>query len=149
MSRIRPPADRQRKRRPRGGARGAIHHRAVWRGPVRLRALAATALVAACCWSAAACGETEPAAVQAAPMAIETPIGPIPGAAEERPAAQNPFAGTVDALAEGRRFFVWYNCAGCHGDHGGGGMGPSLRDAVWLYGSSDAQIGRASCRERV
>jgi len=81
-------------------------------------------------------------------MAIETPIGPIPGAAEERPAAQNPFAGTVDALAEGRRFFVWYNCAGCHGDHGGGGMGPSLRDAVWLYGSSDAQIASSIAQGR-
>jgi cytochrome c oxidase cbb3-type subunit 3 len=44
------------------------------------------------------------------------------------------------AIAEGRKLFLWYNCAGCHGGHAGGGMGPSLRDPVWLYGSSDAQI---------
>ena len=29
---------------------------------------------------------------------------------------------------------------GCHGGHGGGGMGPSLRDPVWLYGNRDDQI---------
>ena len=54
--------------------------------------------------------------------------------------AGNPFTGNLQALAQGRRFFVAYNCAGCHGDHGGGGMGPSLRDHEWIYGSSDAQI---------
>src|SRR5690606_5421986 len=56
------------------------------------------------------------------------------------PGTANPFAGNLQALALGRRFFVAYNCAGCHGDHAGGGMGPSLRDQEWIYGSSDAQI---------
>ena len=55
----------------------------------------------------------------------------------------NPFADDTVALGEGRRFFLAYNCAGCHGDHGGGGMGPSLRDERWLYGSSPAQIARS------
>jgi cytochrome c oxidase cbb3-type subunit 3 len=43
-------------------------------------------------------------------------------------------------MAQGRRFFLAYNCAGCHGDHGGGGMGPSLRDDAWIYGDSHAQV---------
>jgi len=32
------------------------------------------------------------------------------------------------------------NCSGCHGGHAGGGMGPSLRDVDWIYGSGDADI---------
>ena len=44
------------------------------------------------------------------------------------------------SVQDGRRLFVWYNCSGCHGTHGGGAIGPSLRDPVWRYGSSDAQI---------
>ena len=39
-----------------------------------------------------------------------------------------------------RSLFVGMNCAGCHGEHGGGGMGPSLRDDVWLYGGQAGQI---------
>jgi cytochrome c oxidase cbb3-type subunit 3 len=52
----------------------------------------------------------------------------------------NPFAGDRAGIGEGRRLFTGFNCAGCHGDHGGGGMGPSLRDEDWMYGSTDAQI---------
>ena len=53
---------------------------------------------------------------------------------------RNPYADNAVALREGRKLFVQYNCAGCHGDHGGGGMGPSLRDRSWIYGNSDAHI---------
>lgn len=31
-------------------------------------------------------------------------------------------------------------CYGCHGQAGGGGMGPSLADATWIYGSDAAAI---------
>lgn len=34
---------------------------------------------------------------------------------------------TLTAAGEGRRVFLHYNCYGCHGMYGGGGMGPSLR----------------------
>ena len=37
------------------------------------------------------------------------------------------------SMAEGKRFYVWFNCNGCHG-HGGGGMGPALMDNKWIYG---------------
>jgi cytochrome c oxidase cbb3-type subunit 3 len=67
-------------------------------------------------------------------------VGPQPGPDRAMPMVTNPFAGDPTALAEGRRLFVWYNCAGCHGDHGGGGMGPSLRDATWIYGGDDQHI---------
>ena len=72
---------------------------------------------------------------------ITTAIGPVPGGpgnAVSRVA--NPFAGDRGGIGEGRRLFTGFNCAGCHGDHGGGGMGPSLRDEDWMYGNSEAQI---------
>ncbi len=52
----------------------------------------------------------------------------------------NPYTGDPVALQDGRRLFDWYNCSGCHGGHAGGGMGPSLRDPVWIYGNRDDQI---------
>jgi len=56
------------------------------------------------------------------------------------PAIRNPLAGDESALAEGRRLFVWYNCAGCHGMEGGGGMGPPLADDDWIYGSAPNNV---------
>jgi cytochrome c oxidase cbb3-type subunit 3 len=73
-----------------------------------------------------------------------TPIGPIPGRApgsgDNVARVANPFADDRGAIGAGRRIFTGFNCAGCHGEHAGGGMGPSLRDADWVYGNTDAQI---------
>jgi cytochrome c oxidase cbb3-type subunit 3 len=52
----------------------------------------------------------------------------------------NPYADVPGALADGRQFYQAFNCAGCHGGAGGGGIGPPLADAQWIYGGSDAQI---------
>src|SRR6185503_14485046 len=71
---------------------------------------------------------------------IGTPVGPVPGAPIASMARNNPYQQDAVALAEGRNLFEAYNCAGCHGDHAGGGMGPSLRDEDWIYGSTDAQV---------
>jgi cytochrome c oxidase cbb3-type subunit 3 len=54
--------------------------------------------------------------------------------------APNPYEGDAAAAATGRQLFVGMNCAGCHSGYGGGGMGPNLRDSLWIYGSSDQQI---------
>lgn len=75
----------------------------------------------------------------APPSAVEV-LGPIPGAVEPQPVDENPYAGDTEALREGRELFVAYNCYGCHGGRAGGGMGPSLRDSNWLYGSAPANI---------
>jgi cytochrome c oxidase cbb3-type subunit 3 len=72
--------------------------------------------------------------------AASTPVGPTPGAVQLIHYATNPLAADPVALQDGRRLFNWYNCSGCHGGHAGGGMGPSLRDPVWLYGNRDDQI---------
>ena len=43
------------------------------------------------------------------------------------------------AIAEGYRLYNWFNCVGCHAN-GGGGMGPPLMDAEWIYGSDPTQV---------
>jgi mono/diheme cytochrome c family protein len=91
----------------------------------------------------AACGESRPpplSAASARPTSASFPIGPQPGPDRVLPVAANPYADDRTVLPEGRRLFVWYNCAGCHGDHAGGGMGPSLRDSTWIYGGRDADV---------
>ena len=42
-------------------------------------------------------------------------------------------------IAQGKRLFRWYNCNGCH-SAGGGGMGPPLMDARWIYGHQPEAI---------
>ena len=42
-------------------------------------------------------------------------------------------------VSQGGRYFVWFNCSGCHAN-GGGGMGPPLMDAYWIYGGEIDQI---------
>ena len=72
---------------------------------------------------------------------VEQQIGPLPGPGPDTlNEATNPYAGDAVAIREGWRLFGWYNCAGCHGTHAGGGMGPSLRDSTWIYGGTDMRI---------
>lgn len=104
---------------------------------MRLSWLAAIAVA----FAAAAC-ERPPGdvAVASAPPPMKTPVGPVPGPAENPPRPHNPYDGDRAAWGEGRQLFVHMNCSGCHGSHAGGGMGPSLRDVDWIYGSTDAQV---------
>jgi cytochrome c oxidase cbb3-type subunit 3 len=50
-----------------------------------------------------------------------------------------PYQGNAWAIAEGKRLYENFNCVGCHA-HGGGGMGPALMDAEWVYGSEPSRI---------
>jgi len=79
-------------------------------------------------------------ATSGAPPAIRTPVGPVPGPVENPIRRENPYSFYSGAPREGRELFVQMNCAGCHGGRAGGGMGPSLRDVDWIYGSTPAQI---------
>ncbi|HUK49300.1 MAG TPA: c-type cytochrome [Terriglobales bacterium] len=80
------------------------------------------------------------ATASSAPPMVKIPVGPIPGPQVPLNLPTDPYIGNQIALREGRRLFVWYNCSGCHGGRGGGGMGPSLRDPVWIYGGDDAHV---------
>lgn len=44
-------------------------------------------------------------------------------------------------ISQGKQFYSWFNCNGCHAN-GGGGSGPALMDASWIYGSSIDNIVR-------
>jgi cytochrome c oxidase cbb3-type subunit 3 len=95
----------------------------------------------ACAVATAACqGTRGTAAPNSAPPPMQTAVGPIPGPGDDGPSAPNPYAGDRTGMGEGHLLYNRFNCAGCHGDHAGGGMGPSLRDVDWRYGASDAQI---------
>ena len=56
------------------------------------------------------------------------------------PNIQNPLANDPDAAARGMRDFDAFNCSGCHAPDGGGAMGPSLSNDLWIYRSSPANI---------
>ena len=64
----------------------------------------------------------------------------VAGPRRPPPAGVNPIAPSAATIAEGKRLYQWYNCAGCHGLNGGGGMGPPFADADWIYGSEPATI---------
>jgi cytochrome c oxidase cbb3-type subunit 3 len=63
-----------------------------------------------------------------------------PGASPSRPTIKNPAQGDPQATSRGMQYFINFNCNGCHADNGGGGMGPSLSDNLFLYGSEPENI---------
>ena len=75
-----------------------------------------------------------------APIPPPVATGSHPTGANEAFYRTNPVGNDPVGVADGRRLFRWYNCYACHGPHGGGAIGPSLRDRRWRYGDSDAQI---------
>ena len=110
-----------------------------------IRQTSATFVAALLIITAAACnrdssGVLATAAPYMAPSSNRAVVGPIPGPDKRAVQVSNPFAGNKVAMGEGRQLFNRMNCSGCHGDHAGGGMGPSLRDVDWLYGNNDAQL---------
>jgi cytochrome c oxidase cbb3-type subunit 3 len=90
--------------------------------------------------AALGCGRTPPHGGATAAPPLFTAVGPIPGPPTDVAVGTNPYAGDRTAMGEGRQLFVRFNCSGCHGGRAGGGMGPSLRDVDWIYGSQDAQL---------
>ncbi|HEV7839048.1 MAG TPA: c-type cytochrome [Gemmatimonadaceae bacterium] len=52
---------------------------------------------------------------------------------------RGPYDYNAYGISEGKILFNQFNCSGCHA-HGGGGMGPPLMDAEWIYGSEPQNI---------
>jgi cytochrome c oxidase cbb3-type subunit III len=101
--------------------------------------LAAAALVCAACEVQSA--PSQDVALENALRAGLTPTSELEaGARAPREVAANPYEGDERAIGEGQRLYGWFNCAGCHGALGGGGIGPPLRDERWIYGSAPDQI---------
>lgn len=76
----------------------------------------------------------------AEPVVALSPLSPGDGVPQ---AASSPDAESYQKeayqLSEGKRLFGWFNCTGCHGN-GGGGSGPPLMDAKWIYGGNIENI---------
>lgn len=62
-----------------------------------------------------------------------------PGAKLPVEEVKNEYEENAFAVSEGKRLFEAYNCNGCH-SQGGGGMGPPLMDARWIYGARPEQV---------
>jgi len=55
------------------------------------------------------------------------------------PPLQNAAGEQAYDVNTGKQLFMQYNCVGCH-FNGGGGIGPPLMDAQWIYGSNPENI---------
>jgi cytochrome c oxidase cbb3-type subunit 3 len=107
----------------------------------RLLAAAGLAVLTAC--NGTARGDQGAQRAHAARSAVVSSAGGVePGISPQTVLGnvRNPHAGDPASISQGRQLFVGFNCAGCHSSYAGGGMGPSLRDSSWIYGSSDAQV---------
>jgi len=65
--------------------------------------------------------------------------GPPGRGLQERAAAGGYDEQSAYTLAQGKRYYRWFNCVGCHAQ-GGGGSGPALMDAGWIYGKTPGDI---------
>jgi cytochrome c oxidase cbb3-type subunit 3 len=66
-----------------------------------------------------------------------TPVQAGPSIAEPR--TTNPDESRAYDVAQGKQWFKWYNCSGCHAN-GGGDKGPALMDDLWIYGAQPQNI---------
>jgi cytochrome c oxidase cbb3-type subunit III len=72
---------------------------------------------------------------------LQVPVTKLyPGGTPIKPDIKNPVAGDPAAVQRGWKYFLGFNCVGCHADNGGGGMGPALSNRKWIYGSEPADI---------
>src|SRR5258705_5700107 len=62
-----------------------------------------------------------------------------PGSTQPEPTINNESEAKAYDVSEGKRLYTQYNCAGCH-FNGGGGIGPALMDAQWIYGEKPASV---------
>jgi len=64
----------------------------------------------------------------------------FPGGISTMPPIQNPVGNDPAAPLRGMRYFNAFNCVGCHAANGGGGIGPSLSNRFFKYGSAPGNI---------
>lgn len=72
---------------------------------------------------------------------LRTPVSNVfPGGIPIRPPIQNPVGNDPGAPERGMRYFIAFNCVGCHAANGGGGIGPALSNRFFKYGGEPADI---------
>lgn len=85
-------------------------------------------------------GRTNDAMPTAGNLLITPLVNNTPGAVKATPPLKNPMANDPASAQRGMQYFISFNCVGCHAANGAGGMGPSLSDSFWKFGSEPAQI---------
>ena len=107
------------------------------RAAVRLLVVTLTLTLIAC--------EREERNLQGIPQAAASGMPPVrqselqAGPAVRTPAAYSPYQENAYAVSQGKSLYNQFNCSGCH-FQGGGGIGPPLMDAEWIYGSRPENV---------
>lgn len=72
---------------------------------------------------------------------LQTPwVKNIPGTTASAPPMENPMKSIGGSVERGMKYYIGFNCAGCHGPNGGGAMGPSLSNKnLFRFGRQAAQ----------
>ena len=70
-----------------------------------------------------------------APLPESAPLVPAVLDSSKPDPRDQDYEGNAPHVSNGQLYFHWMNCTGCHSE-GGGGIGPSLMDTKWRYGSS-------------
>jgi cytochrome c oxidase cbb3-type subunit III len=94
--------------------------------------------------SAVAC-EREERNFQGLPPSAASSIPPVresqlqPGPPTRSASVSGPYESNAYGVNQGKTLYNEFNCSGCH-FQGGGGIGPPLMDADWIYGSDPQNI---------
>lgn len=72
---------------------------------------------------------------------VHVPVtGIYPGGVRPQLSLEIPDLEDEERIWRGKTLFAQFNCIGCHGPHGGGGMGPSLSNTTFLFGQEPENI---------
>lgn len=103
-----------------------------------------TVLVLTAAVSLLAC-EREERNLQGIPRSASSGMPPVrqselqPGPAVRTTPAYSPYQKNAYGVSQGKTLYNQFNCSGCH-FQGGGGIGPPLMDADWIYGSRPENV---------
>jgi len=67
------------------------------------------------------------------PLEIKAELFDTAQAKEFSTTGKNPYIGSTDAIAKGKKLFQMYSCTQCHGGDAGGQTGPSLHGPDFRY----------------
>ena len=79
-------------------------------------------------------------ATPSAPNMLTVPLVNITPGGVSVPEIQSPVANDSNAAQRGMKYFISFNCVGCHMANGGGGMGPALSNSFFKFGDKPAQM---------
>lgn len=84
----------------------------------------------------------DPAVGDVEPQITMSSNTPGTSAPQAKPSEQGKrYEANAFQISQGKQFYGWFNCTGCHAN-GGGGSGPPLMDDSWTYGGSIDNIVR-------